>query len=385
MNPSRIGAIAIKTFVSLRHDPRSLALMLMAPILAMFIFGIAFAGEVQHVPVVIVNKDSGDHADLIIAHLDTNKLDMTTQTDLTAARQAVIDGTATAVIHFPASFTDDSTSTPGSPGSPGTGGVGATAATPPSPPAGTTIDIYLDQAEPQLALAVRLGLADAVRAFAEAEGATSPIEVATEDAYGAGAEVIDAFVPGLIPFAALLFTTLLTLLAFVGERTTGTLDRLRVTPATEGEIVSGYMLAFGLIGAVQGSLLLGAAIVLFDVLVVGNVLIAGLLSVLMALDAVALGILVSAAAQREGQAVQFIPFIVLPTFLLSGIFLPVISLPAWLQPVAYAWPPTWAVAAMRDVMLRGWGLAEVWPAVAVLVGFAVAFTALAVVGLKRAR
>jgi ABC-2 type transport system permease protein len=83
--------------------------------------------------------------------------------------------------------------------------------------------------------------------------------------------------------------------------------------------------------------------------------------------------------------VQLIPLIIFPVFLLSGIFVPVASLPGWLQPFSYFLPPTWAIDALRDVFLRGWGMEHVWPNVAVLAGFAVLFTLIAIVGLRRAR
>jgi ABC-2 type transport system permease protein len=80
-----------------------------------------------------------------------------------------------------------------------------------------------------------------------------------------------------------------------------------------------------------------------------------------------------------------IPLIILPTFLLSGIFVPDEALPSWLRPLSYLLPPTWGIEAMRDVMLRGWGLDRIGLHLAVLVGFAALFVGLAIVGLKRSR
>lgn len=386
MNLGRVLAVSRKTFLTLRHDPRSIALILVAPIMAMLVFGFAFGTEVSHVRTLVVNDDEGPNAAEYVALLDAEALDLVTMDDADEARRHVMAGEAVAFLHFPANFTADGTPTPGTPptpspipGQPPAGGA------PPQPPKGAAIHLLVDATNSQQAAVVQRALAEAGAAYAESKGGRAPFRVESEAAYAEGARFIDFFVPGIMGFAALLFTTLLTLLAFVGERTGGTLDRLRVTPVTEAEIVTGYALAFGAIGALQGIVLLTAAILLFDVLVVGNVLLAALAIVLLAVDSQAIGILVSAAAKREGQAVMMIPFIVLPTMLLSGIFVPVESLPWWLRPLAYALPPTWAIEAMRDVMLRGWGLAEVWPALAMLAGFAVLFVGLAIVGLRRAR
>lgn len=365
MNARRVLAVSRKTFLTLRHDPRSVGLILFAPIMAMLVFGFAFGTEVSHVRTVVVDEDEGGAAAELVSRLDPEALDLVHLEDREAGRRMVREGEATALLVFPANFTADSTPTRG------------------TPPA--QVLLYVDATNNQQAAVVQRALAEAMQAYAESKGGKPPITVQSEFAYAEGARFIDFFVPGIMAFAALMFTTILTLLAFVGERTGGTLDRLRVTPVTEAEIVLGYATAFGAIGAVQGVILLAAAILLFDVLVVGNVLLAGLVIVLLAVDSQAIGILVSSATRREGQAVMMIPFILLPTMLLSGIFVPTESLPGWLRPFAYALPPTWAVQAMRDVMLRGWGLAEVWPALAMLAGFAVLFIGLAVVGLRRAR
>jgi ABC-2 type transport system permease protein len=370
VNGGRVLAITRKTFLTLRHDPRSVALILLAPIMAMLVFGFAFGTEVSHVRTVVVNEDQGAAAAEVIGRLDRDALDITVLQDAEEGRRMVREGEAAALLAFPANFTADGSPTPGAP---------------PLPPRGARVEAYLDATNSQQAAVVQRTLAQAIQSYAESRGGKAPIAVEPGFAYAEGARFIDFFVPGIMAFAALLFTTLLTLLAFVGERASGTLDRLRVTPATEAEIVLGYATAFGVIGAVQGVILLTAALLLFHVLVVGNVLLAGLVLVLLAIDSQAIGILVSSAAKREGQAIMMVPFILLPTMLLSGIFVSTESLPGWLRPLAYALPPTWAVQAMRDVMLRGWGLDRVWPALAALAGFAVLFISLAVVGLRRAR
>jgi ABC-2 type transport system permease protein len=364
MKASRIFAVTRKVLTSLRHDPRSVALMLIAPIMAMLIFGFAFGGETKHVPITVVNEDQGPLAAALVAKLDHDALDIRTGDDLEAAKRDVLEGHRVAVLSFPANFSAQAAS-----------GSGA------------KIGIFLDTTNAQLSGVVLRQVAQAGQALAQGNGGRLPVAIDTTYAHpeAKDARVVDSFVPGIMAFAVTLFTTLLTLLAFVNERVSGTLDRLRVTPVTEAEIVLGYELAFGLIATVQGILLLTVAVLAYHVLIVGPVLVAGLIIVLLAIDAQAIGILISAAARREGQAVQMIPFIVLPVFLLSGIFVPVESLPSWLRPISYVLPPTWGIEAMRDVTLRGWGLDRVWLHVAVLAGFAIVFTTAAILGLRRAR
>jgi ABC-2 type transport system permease protein len=389
MRWSRIWAITRKQFSTLRHDHRSLGLMLVAPVMAMLIFGFAFGSEPKHVPVVIVNHDQGTMASELIKQLDGEALDIEVLSDhpsdgfiadASPAKDDVRQGKKVGVIVFGESFTKDST--------PSGGGVNPVThkLVPPTPAKGAHIQVFLDTTNQQLAGVVPRELGQAAQDLAKSKG-VSPMAIDTDYAFpkAKDARYIDYFVPGVMAFAITLFTTLLTLLAFVGERTSGTLDRLRSTPVTEAEIVLGYELAFGTIAAVQGLLILIVAVLVYHVLIVGPVVLAALLIILTAIDAQAIGILVSAAAKREGQAVQFIPFIVFPVFLLSGIFVAVQSLPGWLQPFSFALPPTWAIEGLRDVLLRGWGLEHVWVHLTVLAGFAVVFTVLAIFGLTRSR
>ena len=109
----------------------------------------------------------------------------------------------------------------------------------------------------------------------------------------------------------------------------------------------------------------------------------GVIAALLAIASMAFGILLSSAAKTETQATQMIPMIVLPVFLLSGIFWPIEAIPAWLRPAAYLLPPTHAVDALRSIMIRGWGLAEVWPQVVALFVFIAGFLMLAAFTLRR--
>ena len=253
----------------------------------------------------------------------------------------------------------------------------------PSSGLNTQITIQDDESIPNIKNAIQGTVASAITTTIQNQGIKSPVTINTDAIYGENAQFIDFFVPGIMAFVVFLLTTLLTLLAFVGERTSGTLDRLLSTSLRESEIVSGYAIAFGVIGTIQAAFLLTIALLVFEIIVVGNVLLAFLVIALLAVVSQALGILLSSLAKREAQAVQFIPFIILPVFLLSGIFWPIQAIPTWLRPFSYLVPPTYAVDAVRSVMLKGWGLDKIWPDVLALIIFAVIFLLVAVWSLKR--
>ncbi len=358
MRISRAFAITKRIFRGLRHDHRTVALILIAPVLAMTLFGIAFSGEVEDVDVAIVNLDEGPLAQMIIENLDSRTLNVKFVESEQEAVGRVEDGKAWAALVFPSDFSRSILESK------------------------AVIYLKADKSNMNVAAAILTALKDAMTKAISEAGGQMPVTVDDSPVYGQNAEFIDFFVPGIMAFAVFMLTTLLTLLAFVGERTSGTLDRLKSSPMRNVEIVVGYVIAFGVVGMIQASLLLIVATVGFKITIVGNTFLAYLIVALLALVSVSLGILLSAAAKRESQAIQFLPIIILPTFLLAGIFWPIEAIPGWLRPASYIIPPTYGVEAMRSVMVRGWGLAEIWPQLVALLVFAAVFLTLSVKSLQ---
>jgi ABC-2 type transport system permease protein len=335
----------------------------------MCIFGVAFSGDVEDVDVLVVNLDEGPLALSIISNLDDETLDVRYMESEEDAVREVEDGEAWAAIIFSQDFTQN-----------------VTAKLQNNPFAGeATISVRADKSSVNISAAVMRSVADAMMETISQAGGEIPISIDDSPVYGEGAEFIDFFVPGIMAFAVFMLTTLLTLLSFVGERTNGTLERLMASPMRESEIVAGYAMAFGIIGMFQASLLLIIATSVFKITIVGNPFLAYVVIALLAAVSVSLGILLSAAAKREAQAVQFIPLITLPTFLLAGIFWPVEAIPSILRPLSYLIPPTYAVEAMRSVILRGWGLGDIWIQLMVLLGFALIFLTLSTRSLQRGK
>jgi ABC-2 type transport system permease protein len=254
----------------------------------------------------------------------------------------------------------------------------------PSAPGDTTIVLRLDKSNINVANAVTRTFSEALLATMQEMGREQPVSVDASDAiYGQNAKFMDFFVPGIMAFVVFILSTMLTLLAFVGEKTSGTLDRLLATPVSEGGIVMGYAGAFSVTGTLQALELLTIGILVFHITVVGNVVYAFIAVALLAVVSQALGILLSSLARREAQAIQFFPFLILPAFLLAGVFWPIEAIPAWLRPLCYLVPPYYAVDANRSVMLKGWGIGQIWTDYAALAAFACAFLGLAVLSLKR--
>ena len=179
---------------------------------------------------------------------------------------------------------------------------------------------------------------------------------------------VTTFAPAIVAFFAYFFVYILTGVSFLRERTGGTLERLMATPVTRGEVVLGYTLGFGLFATIQvavlllwalGSLHVGALGPLpafsigLGIAASGSPILAFLVVVLLAVGAVSLGIFLSTFARTELQIIQFIPIVLAPQFLLSGVLFPVSSLPSILQPLVAIMPLNYAVDGLRQVFIRG--------------------------------
>ena len=112
---------------------------------------------------------------------------------------------------------------------------------------------------------------------------------------------------------------------------------------------------------------------------------AGLSPLVLTIGGVNMGIFASAFARNELQAVQFVPLLLVPQVLLGGLFFPVATLPVVLKQIAYVMPLTYAGFALKGVMLKGFGLADVWPDLVFIGGFAVLMVFLAALSLRGER
>ena len=155
---------------------------------------------------------------------------------------------------------------------------------------------------------------------------------------------------GIFPFVLMFVITSITMLR---ERTTGTLERLMTLPLAKLDLLLGYGLAFGLVAAVQATITAAVAFGLLGLDVEGSIVVVVLLAVGNALLGMALGLLASAFAQTEFQAVQFMPAFVLPQFLLCGLLVARDQMAPVLEWISYALPLTWAYEGLQRAVDGG--------------------------------
>jgi ABC-2 type transport system permease protein len=203
-----------------------------------------------------------------------------------------------------------------------------------------------------------------------AEGAP---QIEHETIYGASdADFLDSFAPALVGFLVFFLVFVLTGISFLRERVGGTLERLLATPVRRSEIVVGYSVGFSVFATLQVALVLAYVLGALEVPAIGpfssfaiglgianagSPLLAFVITLLLAIAAVNLGIFLSTFARSEFQILQFIPIVIVPQGLLAGVFWPVDSLPGALQPIARVLPMTYGIDGLREVLVKGADLA----------------------------
>ncbi|NLT53940.1 MAG: ABC transporter permease [Actinomycetales bacterium] len=185
---------------------------------------------------------------------------------------------------------------------------------------------------------------------------------------------------GIFPFVVIF---LVTSIATLRERQSGTLERLLTLPLGKGDLIAGYAIAFGVVAAVQATVACGFAVYVLGLDVRGPVWLLLVVAVMDALLGSALGLFVSAFAVTEFQAVQFMPAFVLPQFLLCGLFGPRDELPEGLRQFSDLLPLSYAVDAMTTITTKADATGDVLLDMLVVLGFVVAGVVLGAATLRR--
>jgi len=194
--------------------------------------------------------------------------------------------------------------------------------------------------------------------------------------------VFDRTGPALLAIFPVIVMFLVTSVTTLRERSSGTLERLLSMPMGRLDFLLGYALAFGAVAALQSALAVAVSVGLLGLDVQGPLWLLTAVAVVDAVLGTALGLLVSAFAQTEFQAVQFMPLVVIPQLLLCGLFVPRSQLPPALEKVSDVLPLSYAVDAMQH-LTAGVATGEVWADLAVVAGFGLGCLALGAATLRR--
>jgi ABC-2 type transport system permease protein len=367
MSPRRTLAITRRLLAQFRHDRRTLAILFVTPLVVLGLFALLFRTDAPAPEVGLVSE--GAFGDAVTDALEESDEVVVVALDSAADGEGRLrEGELDAVLVLP--------------GEPDAEGV-------------LRAELTLVGTDQSVGGQVASGLQEAMVAALPSllpEDAPIPVElpeveVDVSTLYGGDEELdtLDLFGGPFIGLVVFFLVYVVTSVSFLRERSQGTLERLMASPLRRTEIVVGYMIGFLVVALVQAAEVLLFGVYVLDLYNAGSVWLIFGIEVLLALAAVNLGIFLSTFARTEFQAIQFLPLVIVPQILLSGLIVPVDHEPEWLQVVSNVLPLTYAVDALREVMLRGADLAAaaVQLDLAVLGGFCVLVVVAAAATLRR--
>jgi len=348
-NVRRFWAIAVKEFIQMRRDRVTFAMMVGIPLLQLILFGFAINMNPKHLPTAVFSADHSVFSRTLIWSLRNSAyFDIVRVAESEAEIQSMLRlGQVQFVLHIPEDFSRKLLR-----GEHPSLLLEADA----TDPAATS---YALMALNSLATsAFDRDLKGPVRMLRATPG---PVELRTHRHYNPENITQYNIVPGLLGVVLTMTMVVITALAITRERERGTMENLLSTPARPGEVMIGKIIPYVLVGYIQVGLILLAARVLFQVPMVGSLML--LLSVMLLFigATLAMGITFSTLARNQLQAVQMAFFFFLPNILLSGFMFPFRGMPVWAQWIGDVLPLTHFLRIVRGILLKGNGVAQIWP------------------------
>jgi len=362
----RLSGIIVKEFIQAKRDRLTLAMMMIVPIVQLILFGFAINTNPRHLSTAVVMADNGPYGRTILyalknsSYFEFNKA-LQSEADAHAMLQT---GQVQFVINIPPNFSRNIIR-----GERPTVLIEADATDP------VTTGTALSAAN---ALVNTAFLNERLPASAGSNTPNGIVNLQVHSLYNP--ESISAFniIPGLMGVILTMTMTMVTGLAITRERERGTMENLLATPLTPAEVLIGKIIPYVIIGYTQITIIILAAILVFHLPFFGSItlLYASCLPFIAA--NLAMGITFSTIAKTQMQAMQMTFFVFLPSILLSGYMFPFRGMPGWAQAIGEVLPITHFLRITRGIILKGNGIAEIWPELLAIIAFAAVILTIAI-------
>jgi ABC-2 type transport system permease protein len=363
----RIRHIVKKEFIQVRRDVRMLRIIIVAPLFQLIIFGYAATTDIKHISTAVLDQDrSRQSRDLVARLANSGYFDLDHYIARPQDMAPLLDRDEARVgIEIPRGFARDLAAGKSAQVQVIVDGTDSTTA-------GTVLGYisgilgrFSEDILEQRAQMVRAKLVRLPR-----------IEERTRVWYNPSLKSVNFMVPGVVCTILLVVTMILTSLAIVKEREIGTLEQLIVTPIRPAELMIAKVIPFIIIGYVDVLLILIVARAWFRVPVAGSAVLLLTLAGAFLMTSLGLGLFISTVSRTQQQAQMTSFFIMMPSILLSGFMFPIENMPRWVQLITYLIPLRYFVTIIREIFLKGSGLAVLWPHVLALLGLGVAILSL---------
>jgi ABC-2 type transport system permease protein len=346
---SRWSGIIVKEFIQLKRDRLTFGMVIGIPLLQLILFGYAINSDPRQLPTAVLAADASPYGRSLLAAMQTTgyyRIERFAQSE-TEMEDLIARGRVQFAVTIPENF-------------------GRKLVRGERPvllvEADATDPAAIGNAVAAVSLLAQTALArDLQGALADLAPRAPPFDVRVHRRYNPEGITAYNIVPGLIGTILTMTMVLMTGLAMTRERERGTFENLLSTPALPIEVMTGKIVPYILIGLIQVTLIFIAALALFAVPMHGNLLLLYFVVVLFIAANLTLGITFSSIARNQLQAMQMTFFFFLPSILLSGFMFPFRGMPEWAQWIGSALPLTHFVVLVRGIMLKGNGLAELWP------------------------
>ena len=363
---SRVALLIWKELIELRQDPRLFGIVVIAPIVQLFMLGYAATTDIRDVPVVVADGDRSAASRDLVARFEAspNFSVVGIVTGVNEIDAYLERGRAWMALSIPAGY-----------------GEALGAGQP------QVVQVIADGSD---ANSTNIGLGYAANLIAgyaeevaiEGRGATGPasgIEPRVRVWFNPRLESRDFMIPGVLAMLLLMVTTNLSAMGIVREKELGTLEQLNVTPLRRWELILGKLLPYGLVGMVDVVLVLGVALLWFQIPLRGSVWLLFALTLVFLLSTLGLGLFVSTISSTQQQAMMTtIFFFLMPMIYLSGFVFPIENMPAVIRAVTYLIPLRYFLVILRSIFLKGVGLETLWPEALALTAWGVGILALAI-------
>ncbi len=363
---ARLGAIIVKEVQQLRRDRLTFAMMFGMPIMQLLLFGYAIDTDPHRLPAAVIAADQSQITRTVLSALaNTGYMRFTHRPASEEEANALLQrGEVQFVVTIPSDFTRRLVR-------------GERA----------QIVIDADATDPMAAAnplaaagpAINQALArDFVGPLAGLRRQADAVDLVVQRRYNPEGKSRLNIVPGLLAVILTMTMVMMTALAVTRERERGTMENLLAMPVRPIEIMIGKIVPYIAIGAVQVTVILIVARLLFDVAVEGSLLLFCLGTALFITVNLAIGFTISTLTQNQLQAMQASFFLMLPSILLSGFMFPFRGMPVWAQWIGEALPATHFMRIVRGVMLKGADLADVSGELVALIAMLLVVSTLAI-------
>ncbi len=367
-NWHRFIAVLMKEFVQMRRDRLTFAMMIGVPIMQLVLFGYAINTDPKALPAAVVSAESSPFSRSLVRALENTgyfKIVAAPATVNEAERQIAL-GEVQFVLQIPEDFSRRVQR-----GEKALVLVEADA----TDPAATSNALSALQ---QISIT---GLDhDLTGSLAARKAGPAPFEIRVHRRYNPDGITQYNIVPGLMGVVLTMTMIMMTSIAMTRERERGTMENLLATPVRPLEVMLGKIVPYILVGYVQVIVILTAAKFLFQVPMVGSLVLLSTVLILFIATNLAIGFTFSTLAKSQMQAMQMTMFFFLPSMLLSGFMFPFRGMPEWAQTLGEVFPLTHFLRIVRGILLKGTGLAEITPNIWPL---ALILLAVSVLALKR--